>query len=196
MPVLSPTDIIGHVRFLGVNASREGGLESSAVNQVTVTYAGFEGEAHGGLTRASCSRVKAQYERGTEIRNARQIAVVSVEELATTAAAMGIERIDPGWIGSNIALAGIPDFTFVPPSSRLLFEGGVSLVVDMENGPCRYAGQAVLARDPSAGSEMAFAQAAVNRRGVCAWVEKTGTIHVGEPCRLHIPPQRLYAPAG
>lgn len=195
MPVLSPTEIVGRVAFLGVNPDRDGGLESTPRDHVRVTWDGFEGEAHGGLTRPSCSRVKAQYERGTEIRNTRQIAAVSVEELAAIAETMGIARIDPGWIGSNIALDGIPDFTLVPPSSRLLFEGGVSLAVDMENGPCRYSGQAILARDPAAGDEFAFSRAAKARRGVCLWVEKPGEIAMGEACRLHIPPQRIYAAA-
>ena len=37
--------------------------------------------------------------------------------------------------------------------------------------------------------------AANNRRGVTAWVEREGTLTLGERMRLHIPDQRPWAPA-
>jgi len=193
MPILMPTAIIGEVTGLYVNESRDTDLESVTRDQVTVSYEGFEGEDHGGLTRPSCSRVKLQYERGTEIRNARQISILSREELDAVASDMGLDRIDPEWIGANLILSGIPTLTQLPPSSRLIFEGGASLVVDMENGPCRFAAEQIEIHRPGKGK--AFAKVAKNRRGVTAWVEKTGDIKIGEKVRLHIPPQRIYEPA-
>ena len=168
-------------------------MESIARERVTLTYDGFEGEAHGGMTRLSCSRVKMQYPRGTEIRNARQISILGQEELDAIAADMGLDRIAPEWVGANLVLEGIPLLTQLPPSSRLIFEGGASLVVDMENGPCRYAAEQIDVHRPGAG--LNFVQIASGRRGVTAWVEKIGEIALGETCRLHIPPQRLYEPA-
>lgn len=193
MPILTPTDIHGTTLGLYVNPSRDDGLESRAVESVTVTYAGFEGEAHGGETRPSCSRVKLQYPRNTEIRNTRQICILSAEELAEIAGKMCVDAIDPQWIGANVILEGIPDLTTVPPSSRLIFEGGVSLVVDMENAPCRFAAEAIEAHRPGQG--MSFPKHATGRRGVTAWVERTGAIKRGERARLHIPPQRIYSHA-
>lgn len=193
MPILMPTEISGRVTGLYVNPDRNTGLESQSRDRVAVTYEGFEGEAHGGLTRPSCSRVKLQYARGTEIRNTRQITVLSADELSAVAADMEIDRIAPEWVGANMILEGIPLLTQLPPGSRLIFEGGVSLVVDMENGPCRYAAEQIAEHRPEAG--MRFAKIADGRRGVTAWVEKTGEIAVGETCRLHIPPQRIYEPA-
>lgn len=194
MAILKPTDLFGEVRFLGVNAGRDQGLASTALTEITVGYDGFEGEAHGGLTRPSCSRVKAQYPKGTEIRNARQISIISAEEMASVGADMGGPgAVEPEWIGANLMLAGVPDLTLLPPSSRLIFEGGVSLVVDMQNGPCKYASEEIEKHWPGIG--LSFAKTARDRRGVTAWVEKTGALSIGERCRLHIPPQRLYAPA-
>ena len=88
-------------------------------------------------------------------------------------------------------LRGIPDFTLVPPNSRLLFEGGVVLTVDLENGPCRYPAEKIEEAHPGHGA--AFPQKARHKRGVTAWVEKPGQLKNGETCRLHVPPQRIYA---
>lgn len=193
MPVLMPTNIEGRVTGLFVNHDRDADLESAALESVDVSYEGFVGEAHGGLTRPSCSRVKLQYPRGTEIRNVRQISVLSREELDAVAAEMDLDVIAPEWIGANLILEGIPTLTQLPPASRLIFSGGVSLVVDMENGPCRFAAEQIEKHRPGKG--MRFAKVADGRRGVTAWVEKTGAIAMGETVRLHIPPQRLYEPA-
>ena len=131
MAILRQTDIIGRVESLLVNGDRNIGLESSPRSEVIVNFEGFEGETHGGLTRASCSRTLRQYPRGTEIRNVRQITILSQEELTEIAEKMGIPALNPAWVGANLILSGIPDLTLLPPSSRLIFENDVSLVVDM-----------------------------------------------------------------
>ena len=192
MPILMPTDIHGRAVGLYVNPDRDASLESEPLPEVRATWEGFEGEAHGGLTRPSCSRVKLQYPRGTEIRNTRQITILGQEELDAVAAEMGLARIAPEWIGANLVMEGIPDLTQLPPGSRLVFEGGASLAVDMENGPCRYAAEQIETHRPGKG--LSFAKVADGRRGVTAWVERIGTIALGERARLHVPPQRLYAP--
>tara|TARA_Y100000588_G_scaffold43579_1_gene41372 strand:+ start:507 stop:1115 length:609 start_codon:yes stop_codon:yes gene_type:complete len=193
MPILSPTDIYGAVAAILVNADRDTDLTSTGQDSVTVTYGGFEGEAHGGLTRPSCSRVKAQYPRGTEIRNTRQITIISDQELVEIGAAMELDGpVDPSWIGANLVLSGIPLLSQLPPSSRLIFDDGASLVVDMENGPCRFPGEVIDQTYPGKGK--LFPKAALGRRGITAWVEREGRISLGDGCRLHVPPQRLYSP--
>ncbi len=190
MPVLTPSDIEGETVGLFVNPDREDGMASRAVEAVRVTFAGFEGEAHGGLTRPSCTRVKLQYPRNTEIRNVRQICILSEEEIAGIAADMKLDTIDPRWLGANVVMRGIPDLTQLPPASRLIFANGVSLVIDMENAPCRIAAQSI--EDHRPGQGMSFPAHAAGRRGVTAWVEREGEITTGERARLHVPPQRLY----
>lgn len=192
--MLTPTEIYGEITALLINENREHSLESHAVDEIDVTYEGFEGEAHGGLTRPSCSRVLRQYgTRGTEIRNARQISILSTEELDEIAKALDIPVVRPEWVGANLVLRGIPQLSQLPPSSRLIFEGGASVVIDIENGPCRFPGDVIEQHHPGKGR--AFPKAARGLRGVVGWVEKTGKLRNGERARLHIPPQRIYAPA-
>ncbi|SET37663.1 MOSC domain-containing protein [Oceanicella actignis] len=190
MPILSPTSIAGRVAFLGVVRDRRVTLRSEPLTAVEATFEGFAGECHGGLTRPSCSRVAAQYPKGTEIRNARQVSILSVEELADIAARMGLEALRPEWLGANLVLEGIPDLTLLPPSSRLIFASGASIVVDMENGPCQFPAQEIERERPGKGK--GFKPAAEGRRGLVGWVERPGPIALGDEVRLHVPPLRLY----
>ncbi|MFN0114509.1 MAG: MOSC domain-containing protein [Paracoccaceae bacterium] len=192
MPALLPTAITGTIVWLGRVADRDTALASAAVTELRLTFAGPEGEAHGGLTRPSDSRVTAQYPEGTEVRNVRQLSILSAEELDETAARMGLAALDPGLVGATMLVRGIPDFSHLPPSSRLQAGGGATLVIDMQNRPCMLAGRSVGAHHPGYGPK--FKPAAEGRRGVTAWVEREGTVRVGEAVRLHIPDQRVWAP--
>jgi MOSC domain-containing protein YiiM len=173
-----------------INATPNEDLSSSRIASVDVTYTGFDGESHSGLVRASCVRVRGQYAEGTEIRNTRQISIVSVEELALIAESMGIDTLQPEWVGANLLVSGIPNFSKIPPSTRMIFASGASLVVDLENSPCKYPGEIIERHHPGKGE--LFPKAAYGRRGVTAWVEREGHITTGEEIRFHIPPQRIY----
>ncbi len=192
MAILKPTKIEGSVHRVLVNGNPDDGIATQRVGSVNVSYAGFEGDWHTGLTRESCVRVRHQYEEGTEIRNTRQVSIVSREDLEQIARNMGVPGLEPEWLGANLLLSGIPNFTLVPPSSRLIFSGGVSLVVDMENQPCTYPAEVIEEHHPGFGG--LFAKNAAHLRGVTAWVEKEGVISEGETLALHIPPQRIYDP--
>ena len=191
MAALKPTQFIGTITWLGIVADREAQLESAALQELRASYAGPEGEAHGGLTRPSCSRVLGQYPRNTEIRNTRQFAVLSQEELDQIAAGMGLDRLDPALLGTTMVIAGIPDFSHLPPSSRLQGEGGATLVVDMNNRPCTLPARPIENRHAGFGAR--FKPAARDRRGITAWVEREGTFRLGEKIRLHVPDQRPWA---
>jgi MOSC domain-containing protein YiiM len=188
--MLVPSKLRGRVEVLLVNNDRTKGLSSQRVDQIDASYAGFAGEAHSGLTRPSCVRVKQQYEQGTEIRNTRQITILSTEEISQIAENMGIDKLRPEWIGANLVLSGIPSLTLLPPSTRLIFESGVSIVVDMENGPCSDSGASIDKHQPGYGDR--FSRAAADLRGVTSWVERQGSLAVGMECRLHIPIQRAW----
>lgn len=192
MAILASTDITGTVVFLGLVRDREATIASGGVREIAARFEGVTGESHSGLVRASCSRVVAQYPRGTPIRNTRQVSIVSREELAEIAAAMDLPDIPPQWLGANIALAGLPQLTLIPPSSRLIFDGGAALTVDMENNPCQFPAREIDRRHPGRGA--GFKRAALHRRGVTAWVEREGAIRLGDTARLHVPPQRPYPP--
>jgi MOSC domain-containing protein YiiM len=173
-----------------VNSTPQEDLTSSRVPSIKVNYEGLEGESHSGLIRSSCERVRHQYKKGTEIRNTRQISLVSIEELTTIASTMGIPKLEPEWIGANLLVSGIPNFSKIPPSTRLIFESGASLVVDLENGPCKYPGEIIDHYHPGYGS--LFPKAAYGQRGITAWVEREGQITTGDTIKLHIPPQQIY----
>ncbi len=191
MSALKPTRFTGTIAWLGVVADRDAALPSAPVQTITATFAGPMGEAHGGLTRPSCSRVKGQYPANTTIRNVRQFSILSAEDLAAIAADMGLATLDPALVGATLVIDGIPDFTHLPPSSRLQAAGGCTLVVDMENRPCTLPARPIEDRHPSFGKR--FKSAAQGRRGVTAWVEREGTLTLGETVTLHIPDQPAWA---
>jgi MOSC domain len=191
MPALLPTSFTGTISYLGRVLAKPATLASHPVDAVFASYAGADGEVHAGLTRASCSRVTGQYPRGTDIRNVRQFSVMSAEDVAEIAARMGIAALDPALLGASMVIAGIPDFTHVPPSSRLQFDGGATLVVDMENRPCQLPAKGIEERFSGFGAK--FKPAAQGRRGVTAWVEREGVLRVGMGVTLHVPDQRAWA---
>lgn len=188
MPALIPTRHVADVVWLGVTPDRSTALQSAPREVLRLSFAGPEGEDHGGLTRPSDSRVVAQYRRGTEIRNVRQLSILSQEDIAAIARDMGLPALSPTFFGATMVLSGIPDFTRIPPSSRLQDEdSGATLTVDMENRPCTLVSKEIEAAHPGFGK--AFKPAAEGRRGVTAWVEREGEIRLGARLRLHIPDQ-------
>ena len=192
MPALTKTSFVGKILWLGVIADRSATLRSTPKRTLRANFAGIEGEDHGSETRASCSRVVEQYPKGTEIRNTRQICVMSSEELAAIAKDMGLDKFNPEWAGAGMIVGGIPDFTHVPPSSRLQAGSGATLTVDMENRPCHL--PAPVIEEDAEGVGKKFKAAAKGRRGVTAWVEREGELTVGDTITLHVPDQRAWDP--
>lgn len=176
--------------WLGHSANRDAGLHTFDAEALDLDFAGIIGGSYVGETRLSCSRVVAQYAKGTTIRNTRQLSIVSEEELHLIAAAMQVPRINPSWLGANMVVAGIGDFSHVPPSARLQAPSGATIVVDMENRPCHLPIPLIEAAHSGLGAR--FPQAARGRRGVTAWVECPGMMQVGDTLRLHVPDQPVW----
>jgi hypothetical protein len=194
MPALIPTTYTGTITWLGhqpdpVQAQI---IVARPLTEMDLGFDGYAGETHAGLTRPSCGRVLAQYPRGTEIRNVRQLCVVSAEEMAAVAAELGLDAWDNAWVGASVVISGIPDFTHIPPSSRLQFASGATLTVDMENHPCIEPAKTIELVRPGHGK--AFKDAARGRRGITAWVEREGVLRLGDVVTLHVPAQRPWAP--
>lgn len=148
------------------------------VDALTLDWGGPVGDRHAGISALADSRLRYLYERGTEVRNYRQVSLVDEDELRRVAANLGVHDIEPGLIGDNIYTAGLPNLTTTDPLTRLVFEGGVVLTVNGENDPCTIAGamvQKVHGTRPEA-----FPKAAIHLRGVTAWVERIGVIRAGE----------------
>lgn len=165
-------------------------IQSVSKGKVDVTFDGFPGESHSGAVREACVRVQEVYDQGTPIRNVRQISIISREELDAIAADMEIDHIEAEWLGANLEVSGIPDFTLIPPSTRLLFESGACLVVDMENLPCAWPAKEIEKSYPGSGKR--FVKNARQRRGVTAWVEKEGAINEGDGVQVWLPTQPAW----
>jgi hypothetical protein len=192
MPALISTAFEGRVTWLGYVPHRERAeIETVGIEEMPLGFGGFAADCHAGESRPSCSRVTDQYPRGTTIRNVRQLSLVSAEELAQIAEALGLERVEPAWVGASVVVEGIPDFSHLPPSSRLQGPDGVTLTIDMQNRPCRFPAKTIETARPGHGKR--FKEVAEGRRGVTAWVERPGTLRLGDVLRLHVPDQRPWA---
>ena len=190
MALMSKAPVTGRVDSLLLAPDRAAGLEKQSVERLSLTFAGITGDCHSGLTRASDSRTLQLYRRNTEIRNVRQLSIVSREELAEVAGRMEIPEILPEWLGANLVTSGIPDLTLLPPSTRLQFPSGATLVVDMENAPCRQVMEVIRAEHGD--KALPFVKHATHKRGLTAWVEREGEIATGDEIVIWLPPQRIW----
>jgi hypothetical protein len=165
-----------------------GTFVSRPVEFLTIDFTGIPGDHHAGLTRESSSR-EPWYPRGTEIRNDRQLTIVSEEELSEVAAMMGLAELAPGWIGANLVLSGISGLTLLPHGTKLMFAGGVTLAVEGENEPCRVAGKSIGDHVGRPEFDLLFPKVARHKRGLVASVERPGVIAKGEGVTARLPKQ-------
>ena len=192
MSCLLKSEYSGTITWLGRVLRPEDSIRSEALNAVETTFDGIVGESHSGATRPSCLRVTMLHPKSTEIRNTRQLSILSAEENAEIAASIGLEQLDPSWLGASIVISGVPDFTHIPPGSRLQTAAGTTLTVDLENAPCNWPAKEIEADRPGHGK--AFRSAAKGRRGITAWVERPGPLSIGDTVNLFIPTQRIWQP--
>ncbi len=191
MSILKKLSLTGRVRACFSSPKRESGLEKPESDRLVITFDGIEGDCHASRNRLSDSRMLNQYKRGTPVANSRQLSLVSVEELADIAKALDIPVLPPQWVGANLLISDIPDLTLLPPSTRLMFSSGATLIVDLENAPCRYPAEIIEQHHPGHG--LAFPKLARHKRGVVVRVEREGMIAKGDEIVLFIPQQRIYS---
>jgi hypothetical protein len=169
-------------------------FETRAVDTLRLGFDGIDGDFHAGATRRSGGR-EPWYPRGTEMRNERQLSIVAADELAVIAGRMGLAQLKPEWIGANLLVEGLPQLSMLPSGTLLFFKGGATVKVDAQNRPCRIAGRSVAENagmaDREAGA-LQFPKVAKRLRGLVAWVEKPGTIAVGEEISVRVPEQWIY----
>ena len=192
MPTLIASEFTGEITWLGHVPGEADSIRAVPRDMLDLSFDGVAGERHAGVNAHSCVRVRNLHPEGTEVRNVRQLSVLSQEELDATAKEMGLDALDPAWLGASMVVRGIPDFTHIPPSSRLQGPDGCTLVADMENRPCVFPGKEIDA--DKAGFGKAFKPAAKGRRGITAWVQRPGALRIGDPLTLFIPDQRAWAP--
>lgn len=155
-------------------------IRSRPVDRVKVTEAGFEGDRHAGLTRQAGSR-DSDIPRGTVLRNERQVSMVAQEDLDQIAAKLNVAMVNPEWLGANIAFEGVEQLSNLKHGTRLRFEGGVVLVVESENKPCRTPGEVIAQEYPEdPGLAARFTKQALGLRGLVGWVDTPGVLTAGE----------------
>lgn len=176
-------DIFAKVEAISISPAD---LPSQPVDEVEVQWEGFVGDKHFGFTKKAGSG-QNPYAKGAEVRNTRQVSIVSREELAEVAGKLDLPAIEPSWVGANLMISGVPDLTQLPSGSRLYFENGVGIVIEGPNMPCTTAGGSLQAQYPDRPDiTTAFPKQAMGKRGLVGWVEKPGTIRTGEAVTVRL----------
>ncbi|MGH6759985.1 MAG: MOSC domain-containing protein [Phyllobacterium sp.] len=192
MDIVPVRKVSGIVR--GVFNALGDDFPTTETGALDLSFEGIKGDYHAGLTRKSGGR-EPWYPRGTEMRNERQLSILAPDELARIADGLGLARVKAEWMGGNILIDGIAHLSMLPPRTLLFFEGGVTLRVDGQNGPCKFTGKVVAERgsaDDVAQTSLDFVKVAKRLRGLVAWVEKPGIIHRGEKVDARLPEQWIY----
>ncbi len=179
----------GVVRGVCMAASETGDFVSSPVGELRLTLAGMAGDRHGGALRLSNAR-DPWLPRGTPMRNDRQVSMLSVEELAEIAGAMGLDAVAPELVGANIVVEGLTGFSRIPAGAHLAFggawggegrfDGGCILKVEAYNNPCRNPGRRLAAAHGRPELEFGFVKAARSLRGLVLSVSLPGVIRAGD----------------
>ncbi len=183
-------------RVTSVFAAVAGDFVTTQARSLELTLDGIAGDFHAGATRKSGGR-EPWYPRGTEMRNERQVSILAPDELTEIAAGIGLAELRPEWIGGNMVIDGIPTLSMLPPRTLLFFENGVTLKVDGQNMPCKFAGRSIgehAGTPDHTATALEFVRVARRLRGLVAWVEKPGTIRAGEKVDVRIPEQWIYQP--
>jgi hypothetical protein len=159
---------------------------SHQVDVLEIDLGGVVGDRHYGLQRPSDSRQARFYERGTSIRNRRQVSLVSVDELEYVRASLDLPDLRPDELGANVLVRGLEDLSALPIGARLLFDSGLGLVCEGVSQPCRLPVETLKARHPDH-SLSGFAKSAFGRRGIVASVERPAPMRAGNRARIYLP---------
>lgn len=171
-----------HALYLGDSKS----LEKTPCDSLEFALEGIVGDKHAGFTKKADAR-NPEYKRGTMMRNDRQWSAVTPDEMAEAARLMGVDTIDPAWVGANLAFKGIQNFTQLPKGTKLIFPSGAVLVVEAENDPCVGPGRVIVAKYPNLKlSPNRFPKAAIHKRGLVGVVERAGVVRAGDPVTVQV----------
>lgn len=158
-------------------------MSKESHDSLSIALEGFPGDKHAGFTRLAASWDPEP--TGSTRRNERQWSGVTREELAIIAEKMGLgEPLDPGTLGANICLQGMPDFSQLERGSKLIFPSGAVLLVEEGNPPCADMGERIAeVHTATSGEAVAgkfFPKLAMGLRGVVGVVDVPGVISLGD----------------
>jgi len=176
-----------------------GKVESLCINgkpvpRINMAFGGPVSDRHAGRERR-LSGHDGEYIRtssrrkGDNVLNWRMWSGLSTEEIGRVENELDV-AIPPGCLLENMIISGIPNFSQLPPTTRLVFpEHKVSgmtrtfqaiLAVWEENGPCRTVGERLAKHHGQDELVHRFVKYAQRRRGVVGLVLTPGIICVGD----------------
>jgi len=168
------------------------GFLTRPVDALDLGFDGVPGDRHEGALRPADARTP-WHKRDTPIRNTRQVSLASPGDCALIAKALGIPHVDPSWLGTNLVIDGLDDFSALPPATRLQAPSGLTLFITEPNAPCRQVARVIQQNHPEIkGLEARFVPAAKRLRGLVALVERPGIVRPGDPLWVRVPPQALW----
>jgi hypothetical protein len=183
-----------------------GTVDSLCINGEPVESIRFRLDGPDGDSHSASSRKLAGHDgryirtwdltRGQEAFNWRTWTGLSAEEVSEIEATLGLD-IPQGCLLENITVSGIPDFSQLAPTSRLVFpsrgEGAdltqAVLAVWERNSPCATVGERLEKHHGKPGLTTDFIRAAQMTRGVMGLVLSAGEVRVGDAV-LAYPPVR------
>jgi MOSC domain-containing protein YiiM len=174
-------------------------IDGTIVDQIEYGLDGAVGDKHRGFTRALGGHDGAyartsKLRKGAPVLNWRTWTALSLEELAETEKALGVE-IPAGCLLENMIISGIPNFSKLAPTTRLVFperphrdqNTQAMLAVWEENTPCAVVGARLARHHNQPGLTQRFVVEARNRRGVVGLVLAAGLVENGDVVSVYSP---------
>ena len=180
-------------RIEGLLTADGGHYVTRPVVELKLTFEGIAGDRHAGFLRTADARTP-WHRRGTPIANTRQLSLVSIEECREVAGLLGLAEVDPRLLGANVVVSGLPRFSLLSPSSRLLFPSGAAVFITEQNAPCRHPAEELARVHDLPQIATRFVDAAIGRRGLVGIVEREGSIAVGDAIKYLASPARVSEP--
>ncbi|MDB5266875.1 MAG: molybdenum cofactor sulfurase [Parcubacteria group bacterium] len=171
-------------------------IDGMATEVIGFNLDGPEGDAHSGHTR-KLSGHDSEYlwtselvKRESVVFNWRSWTGLAVEEIREVEAVLKCD-IPKGCLLENIGFSGIPNFSHLPPTSRIVFPkyGGEQLILAVweENGPCHGVGDRLAKHYDKKDLSKQFISAAQCKRGVMGFVLSPGWVEVGDEVVVYPP---------
>lgn len=173
----------------GIFIKPEGEKFSRPVDSVAFTYEGMTGDKYYGSVLLGRTHHPELSSGKVLLRNTRQVSIMSEDELEELATELGIAEVRAEWMSANLLISGIPKLSKLPVGTRFYFSGGLTLVNECQNFPCKTTARIVQEQYPNqSGIEAVFIKTAFDRRGLVTWVEYPGILRVGASCEIRLPP--------
>lgn len=174
-------------------------VDGKSIKDADFTLKGPYGDRHSGYQRKLSGHDggyirTSSLKKGDMVLNWRSWTGLSREELHEIELALGV-KIPPGCLLENIIVSGIPSFSKLKPTTRLVFPEKTSpfgntqvvLAVWEENGPCAIVGKRLEEHHEQEGLKTRFVTAAQGKRGVMGIVLSPGNIEVGDSVLVYTP---------